>query len=53
MEQIIEEWPKEFLVPVADAELSDTDTLVSRIVARVEHARQLSVTKKKKKKEEV
>jgi hypothetical protein len=32
MEQITKEWPEEFLVPVADAELSDTDTIGSPIV---------------------
>jgi hypothetical protein len=49
MEQITKEWPEEFLVPVADAELSDTDTIGSPIVTRVEHVRQSSGTKKKKK----
>jgi hypothetical protein len=53
MEQITKEWPEEFLVPVTDAELSDTDTIGSPIVTRVEHVRQSSGTKKKKKQEEV
>jgi hypothetical protein len=53
MEQITKEWSEEFLVPVADAELSDTDTIGSPIVTRVEHVRQSSGTKKKKKQDEV
>jgi hypothetical protein len=52
MEQITKEWPKEFLVPVADAELSDTDIIGSPLVTRSSMSRQTSV-KKKKKKEEV
>jgi hypothetical protein len=44
---------EEFLVPVVDAELSDTDIIGSPLVTRVEHVRQSSGTKKKKKKEEV
>jgi hypothetical protein len=32
MEQITKEWPEDFLVPVADAELFDTDTIGSSIV---------------------
>jgi hypothetical protein len=32
MEQITKEWPEEFLVPVTNAELSDTDTIGSPIV---------------------
>jgi hypothetical protein len=53
MEQIIKKWPKEFLVPVVDAKLSDTYTVGSPMVTRVEHVRQSSGTKKKKKQEEV
>jgi hypothetical protein len=51
MEQITKEWPEEFLVPVDDAELSDTDTIGSPLVTRVEHVGQSSGMKKKKKKE--
>jgi hypothetical protein len=56
MEQIIKEWPKAFLVPVVDAELSDTDTIGSPMITRVEHVGQPSGTKKqreRKKKVEV
>ena len=53
MEKIIKEWLEEFLVPVVDVELSNTDTIGSPIVTRVKHVRQSSGTKKKKKKEEV
>jgi hypothetical protein len=53
MEQITKEWMKEFLVPDADAKLSDTDTIGSPIVTQVEHFRQSSGMKKKKKQEEV
>jgi hypothetical protein len=49
MEQITKKWPEEFLVPVANAELSDTETIGSPIVTWVEHVRQSSGTKKKKK----
>jgi hypothetical protein len=35
MEQITKEWLEEFLVPVTDAELSDTDTIGSPIVTRL------------------
>jgi hypothetical protein len=52
MDQITKEWPEEFLVPIADAELFDTDTIGSPIVNRVEHVRQSSGMKKKKKQEE-
>jgi hypothetical protein len=52
MEEITKEWPKEFILPVADAELSDTDIIGSPLVTWVEHVGQTSV-KKKKKKEEV
>jgi hypothetical protein len=40
---------EEFLVPVVDAELSNIDTIGSPIVTRVEHVRQSSGMKKKKK----
>jgi hypothetical protein len=49
MEQITKEWLEEFLVPVTDAELSDTDTIGSPIVTRVEHVGQSSGMKKQKK----
>jgi hypothetical protein len=52
MEEIMKEWPTEFLVPVDDAELSDPDIIGSPLVTRVEHVGQTSA-KKKKKKEEV
>jgi hypothetical protein len=32
MEQITKDWPEEFLVPVVDAELSDTETIGSSII---------------------
>jgi hypothetical protein len=51
MEQITKDYPKEFLVHVADAELSDTDTIGSPIVTRVEHVGQSSGMKNKKKQE--
>jgi hypothetical protein len=37
MEKIKREWLEEFLVPVADSELSNTDTIGSPLVTRVEH----------------
>jgi hypothetical protein len=49
MEKITKEWPEEFFVPVIDAKLSDTNTIGSPIVTRVEHVGQSSGTKKKKK----
>jgi hypothetical protein len=49
MDKIMKEWPEKFLVPVADAEISDTDTIGSPLVTQVEHVRQSSGTKKKKK----
>jgi hypothetical protein len=52
MEQIMKEWSEEFVVPVANAELSDTDIIGSPLVTQVEHVGQSSGTKKKKKKEE-
>jgi hypothetical protein len=52
MEQIMKEWPEEFLALVDDAELSDPDIIGSPLVTRFEHGGQSSV-KKKKKKEEV
>jgi hypothetical protein len=52
MDKITKEWLEEFLVPVADVELSDTETIGNPIVTRVEHVRQSSGTKKKKKQEE-
>jgi hypothetical protein len=53
MEQITKEWPEEFLVHVVDAKLSDIDIIGIPIVTRLEHVRQSSGTKKKKKQEEV
>jgi hypothetical protein len=53
MEHITKEWPKEFLVHVVDADLSNTDTIGSSIVTRVEHVRQSSGMKKQKKQVEV
>jgi hypothetical protein len=52
MEKITKEWKEEFLILVDDAELSDKNTIGSPMVTRVEHVRQSSGTKKKKKKEE-
>jgi hypothetical protein len=49
MEEITKEWPKKFLVPVEDAELSDADIIGSPLVTRVEHVGQSSAKKKKKK----
>jgi uncharacterized protein YpbB len=49
MEKITKEWPEEFLVPVVDAEFSDTDTIGSPMVTQVEHVEQSSGTKKKNK----
>jgi hypothetical protein len=37
MEQIMKECPEEFLVLVADAKFSNTDTIGSPIVTQVEH----------------
>jgi len=51
MEQIIKEWPEEFLAPVTDAELSDTNTIGNPMVTRVEHVGQSSGTTKKKNRE--
>jgi hypothetical protein len=53
MEHITKEWSEEFLVPIFDAELSDTNTIGSPLVTQVEHVKQSSGTKKKKKKEEI
>jgi hypothetical protein len=53
MDNIKKEWPEEFLVPIADAELSDIDIIGSPLVTQVEHVGQSSWTKKKKNKEEV
>jgi hypothetical protein len=39
MEHITKEWLEEFLLPVADVELSDTDIIVSPLVTWVEHVR--------------
>jgi hypothetical protein len=53
MEHIMKEWPEELFVPVTDEELSDIDIIGSPLVTWVEHVRQSSGTKKKKKNEEV
>jgi hypothetical protein len=53
MQHITEEFPKQFLVRVTDAELSDTETIGSPIVTRVEHVGQSSGTKKQKMQVEV
>ena len=53
MEQITKEWLEEFIVPIVDAELSDTDTIGSPIVTLVKYVRQSSGMKRKKKHEEV
>jgi hypothetical protein len=53
MEHIIKEWRKKFLVPIAYAELFDTDTIGSSMVTRFEHVGQSSGTKKQKKQVEV
>jgi hypothetical protein len=50
MEQITKEWLEEFLVPVDDAELSDTDTIGSPIVTRVEHVGQVQWDKEEEEK---
>jgi hypothetical protein len=52
MEEITKEWITDFLVPVADADLSDLYIIGIPLVTRVEHDGQTSA-KKKKKKEEV
>jgi hypothetical protein len=52
MEQIMKEWPIEFLVSVDDVELFDPDIIGSPLVTQFEHAGHTSV-KKKNKKEEV
>jgi hypothetical protein len=52
MQQITKEWSEEFLVPIVDVEISDTDTIGSPMVTWFEHVGQSS-GKKKKKKEEV
>jgi hypothetical protein len=49
MDQITKEWPDEFLVSVVDAELSETETIGSPIVTRVEHVGQSSGMKKQQK----
>jgi hypothetical protein len=51
MEKITKEWPEEFLVPIADAELSDVDIIRSPLVTWVKHVRQSSANKRKKKEE--
>jgi hypothetical protein len=53
MEQITKEWPEDFLIPVTDTKLFDTDTIGSPMVTQVEHVRQSNGTKKKKKQKEV
>jgi hypothetical protein len=53
MEYITKECTEEFIVLVADAKLSNTDTIRSPIFTRVEHVEQSCGTKKNKKKDEV
>jgi hypothetical protein len=53
MKQIMKEWSKEFLVPISNEELSDTDIIGIPLVTQVKHVEKSSGTKKKKKKEEV
>jgi hypothetical protein len=52
MEEITNEWPAEFRVPVEDVQLSDPDIIGSPLVTRAEHDGQGN-GKKKKKREEV
>jgi hypothetical protein len=52
MEYITKERPEEFLVPIADAELSDVEIIGNPLVTWVKHVGQTNA-KKKKKKEEV
>jgi hypothetical protein len=49
MEQITKEWLEEFLVPIDDAELFNTNLIGILLVNRVEYARKYSVKKKMKK----
>jgi len=49
----MKEWPEEFLVPVVDAELSNTDIIGIPLVTRVEHVGQSNGKMKKNKKEKV
>jgi hypothetical protein len=51
IEEIIKEWPAEFLVPVNQAELSDPDLIRSPVVTQEEY--DAPTSSKKKKKEEV
>jgi hypothetical protein len=37
MEEIMKEWPVEFLIPVDDAKLSNPDIIGLPLVTRVEH----------------
>jgi hypothetical protein len=48
MDNIMKEWPVEFLVPINDAELSDTDIIGIPLVTWVKHTRQCSAKKKMK-----
>jgi hypothetical protein len=52
MEKITKEYSEEFLVPITDEKLSNTDTIGSPMVTRVDHVRKSNGTKKKNKQEE-
>jgi hypothetical protein len=52
MEHIRKEWLEEFLVPIADAEISDIDTIGSPIVTWFEHVEKSNGKKRKKNQEE-
>ena len=49
MEEITKEWPKEFLVPVENGELSDSDIIKIPLVTWVKHDVQRNAKKNKKK----
>jgi hypothetical protein len=53
MDQITKEWPDEFLVPIFDEKLSDTDTIGSCIVTQFKHVGKSNGVKKNKNQEEV
>jgi hypothetical protein len=48
MEEIIKEWPVEFLIPVDQAELSEPDIIESPVVNREEYDAPGSRKRKKK-----
>jgi hypothetical protein len=51
MEEITKEWTVKFLVPVGDAELSNSDLIKSIVLTRTEYDGPSSKKKKKKKEE--